>query len=59
MPDWTAAFPSSSDPQWRLVTRLLGTGQEVVDTAEAIRQANDRRLTMGRWARLKAAWRGE
>src|SRR3954465_11884385 len=24
---WTAASPSSPDPKWRLVTRLLGTGR--------------------------------
>jgi hypothetical protein len=32
--------------------------QEVVDAAEAIRQANDRRLRLSRWARLRAAWQG-
>ena len=37
----------------------LSARQEVVDAAEAIRQANDKRLAMGRWARLRAAWRGQ
>ena len=33
--------------------------QEVVDAAEAIRQADDRRLRLSRWARLRAAWTGK
>jgi hypothetical protein len=33
--------------------------QEVVDAAEAIRQADDRRLRLGRWGRLRAAWTGK
>jgi hypothetical protein len=33
--------------------------QEVVDAAEAIRQADDARKALGRWARLRRAWRGE
>jgi chromosome segregation ATPase len=37
----------------------LAARQEVVDAAEAIRQADDRRRALGRWARLRAAWRGE
>jgi chromosome segregation ATPase len=36
----------------------LGARQEVVDAAEAIRQADDRRRALGRWARLRRAWRG-
>lgn len=37
----------------------LTARQEVVDAAEAIRQADDRRRALGRWARLRRAWRGE
>jgi hypothetical protein len=37
----------------------LTARQEVVDAAEAIRQADDARLARGRWARLRAAGRGE
>lgn len=37
----------------------LAARQEVVDAAEATRQANDKRLALGRWARLRAAWRGK
>jgi hypothetical protein len=33
--------------------------QEVVDAAEAIRQADDRRLRLSRWPRLRAAWTGK
>jgi hypothetical protein len=36
----------------------LADRQEVVDASEAIRQADDRRRTFGRWARLRQAWRG-
>jgi transcription elongation GreA/GreB family factor len=36
----------------------LAARQEVVAAAEAIREANDRRLALGRWARLRRAWRG-
>jgi hypothetical protein len=36
----------------------LAARQEVVAAAEAIRQADDRRLALGRWARLRAAWWG-
>jgi DNA repair exonuclease SbcCD ATPase subunit len=32
--------------------------QEVIDAAEVIRKADDARLARGRWARLRAAWRG-
>lgn len=39
--------------QMQLVAR-----QEVVDAAEAVRQADDARLALGRWARLRRAWRG-
>ena len=42
------------DMQERLTAR-----QEVVDAAEAIRKTDDARLARGRWARLRAAWRGE
>ena len=42
------------DMQERLTAR-----QEVVDAAEAIRNADDARLARSRWARLRAAWRGE
>jgi len=37
----------------------LTARQEVVDAAEAIRNADDARLARSRWARLRAAWRGE
>jgi hypothetical protein len=37
----------------------LTARQEVVDAAEAIRQADDRRLKLSRWARLRAAWRSK
>jgi len=37
----------------------LTARQEVVDAAEAIRKADDTRLARSRWARLRAAWRGE
>ena len=33
--------------------------QEVVDAAEAVRQDDDARRALGRWARLRAAWRGQ
>jgi hypothetical protein len=33
--------------------------QEVVDAAAAVRQADDTRRALGRWARLRAAWRSE
>jgi hypothetical protein len=36
----------------------LGARQEVVDAAEAIRQADDSRRALSRWARLRRAWRG-
>ena len=36
----------------------LTARQEVIDAAEAIRKADDARLARGRWARLRAAWRG-
>ena len=32
--------------------------QEVIDAAEVIRKGDDARLARGRWARLRAAWRG-
>jgi hypothetical protein len=32
--------------------------QEVIDAAEATRRAEDERRARGRWARLRAAWRG-
>ena len=37
----------------------LTARQEVVDAAEAIRKAADTRLARSRWARLRAAWKGE
>jgi hypothetical protein len=37
----------------------LADRQEVVDASEAIRQADERRRALGRWARLRQAWRGE
>jgi hypothetical protein len=37
----------------------LTARQEVIDAAEAIRKADDARLARGRWARLRAAWRGK
>jgi len=37
----------------------LTARQEVIDAAEAIRKADDARLARSRWARLRAAWRGE
>jgi hypothetical protein len=36
----------------------LTARQEVVAAAEAIRQADDIRRALGRWARLRQAWRG-
>ena len=36
----------------------LTARQEVVDAAEAIRRADDARLALSRWARLRQAWRG-
>ena len=37
----------------------LTARQEVIDAAEVIRKADDdARLARGRWARLRAAWRG-
>jgi hypothetical protein len=33
--------------------------QQVIDAAEVIRKADDARLARGRWARLRAAWRGK
>jgi chromosome segregation ATPase len=43
-----------NDTQMQLTAR-----QEVIDAAEAIRKADDARLARGRWARLRAAWRGK
>ena len=37
----------------------LAAQQELIDAAQAIRQADDAYRALGRWARLKAAWRGE
>ena len=37
----------------------LTARQEVVQAAEAIRQTDDARLALTRWARLRRAWRGE
>ena len=37
----------------------LTTQQEVVDAATAVRQADDTRRALGRWARLRAAWQSE
>jgi septal ring factor EnvC (AmiA/AmiB activator) len=37
----------------------LAARQEAVDAAEALRQAEAARTGQGRWARLRAAWRGE
>ena len=38
----------------------LAARQEVIRAAEAIRQtADDARRALGRWARLKRAWRGQ
>ena len=37
----------------------LTTQHEVVDAATAVRQADDTRRALGRWARLRAAWRSE
>ena len=36
----------------------LTARQEVIDAAEATRRAEDERRARGRWARLRAAWRG-
>ena len=33
--------------------------QEAQDAAEALRQADDARRALGRWARIRRAWRGE
>jgi chromosome segregation ATPase len=37
----------------------LADRQDVVDASEAIRQADERRRALGRWARIRQAWRGE
>jgi chromosome segregation ATPase len=37
----------------------LTARQEVIDATEAIRKADDARLARGRWARLRAAWKGK
>jgi hypothetical protein len=37
----------------------LTARQEVIDAAEALRQADDARKALGRWARVRRAWRGE
>jgi hypothetical protein len=37
----------------------LAARQEAIDATEAVRQADDARQGRGRWARLRAAWRGD
>jgi hypothetical protein len=50
------AFASEASLQ---ADQARGAAQEAQDAADALRRADEARKARGRWARLRAAWRGE